>query len=58
MSDFAAEDINEVQDPLNAIAALTLTYMSPYTSATAQWTLAPNVVLNSSKREIFAPPKA
>lgn len=46
-SEIAAEDINEVQDPLNSIMSLTLVYNSPFTSASATWSLAPNLAVTT-----------
>jgi hypothetical protein len=41
---FAAQNINELQNPLSTVATQTLTYMSPFTSATVTYALAPNIV--------------
>src|SRR6185295_7303773 len=46
-SEISAQDVNEVQDPLNTIMSLSLTYNSPYTSATATWSLAPNLAVTT-----------
>lgn len=46
-SEIAAEDINELQEPLNSIGNLSITYNWP-SAPTVSWTLAPNVVTNST----------
>src|SRR6267142_1472056 len=46
-SEIAAQDVDEVQNPLNSIMSLNLTYVSPFTSATATWTLSNNIVVTS-----------
>lgn len=46
-SEISAQDVNEVQDPLNSIMSLSLTYISPFTSATATWSLAPNLAVTT-----------
>jgi len=44
-SEIAAQDVNEVQEPLNSIVQLSLTYNPPYTSASAAWTLVPGLAV-------------
>jgi hypothetical protein len=46
-SEISAEDVNEVQDPLDAIAQLNITYNWPL-APTVSWSLATNSVTNSS----------
>jgi hypothetical protein len=46
-SEIAAQDVNEVQEPLNSIAQLTLTYNPPFTAATSSWTLAPGLAVTT-----------
>jgi hypothetical protein len=46
-SEIAAEDINEVQDPLNSIAQLNITYNWP-SAPTVSWSLASSVILDAN----------
>lgn len=46
-SEIAAQDINEVQDPISSIMTLNLIYNSPFTSAAATWNLAPDLAVTS-----------
>jgi len=46
-SEIAAEDVNEVQDPLNSIVQLNITYNWPL-PPTVSWSLSANSVTNSS----------
>jgi hypothetical protein len=46
-SEIAAEDINEVQDPLNAIAQLNITYNWP-SAPTVSWSLASGIISDAN----------
>jgi hypothetical protein len=46
-SEIAAQDINEVQEPLNSIIQSTLTYNPPFTSASTAWNLVPGLAVTS-----------
>jgi len=46
-SEIAAEDINEVQDPLNAIAQLNITYNWP-SAPTVSWSLASSIISDAN----------
>jgi hypothetical protein len=46
-SEISAEDVNELQNPLSTIMSLSLTYVNPFTSATATWTLNPGVAVTT-----------
>ncbi|MGH7974972.1 MAG: hypothetical protein ACREBR_05575 [bacterium] len=46
-SEISAEDVNELQAPVSSILSLSLTYMAPFTSATANWTLNSGVAVVS-----------
>jgi len=45
-SEIAAEDVNEVQEPLNSIASLSITYNWPL-APTVGWSLAPGIAVTS-----------
>ena len=46
-SEVAAEDINELQEPLSTILTSTLTYNPPYTSASVSWGLNTGIAVTS-----------